>query len=171
MSNLGLSVPGLSQDLWPQRETLTVRGGPGSRPGRGLQTLNLDAANLRHGSVCLHHGVPTRRRNLHRSHRESFRARRGASRWLVGSYCQIQNTHLGLVRGARRFCGQFATGAGDQALAKAMEECVDSRTQSELAGCDRAYSILGSSRPGLDPGSLSVSCATLTKRSRVKPGT
>ena len=61
--------------------------------------------------------------------------------------------------------------AGREALAACMEERIDRGAQSELAGCDCAYSAVLKTRPGLDPGPRAMRCARIGRRSRVKPGT
>ena len=163
-------VPGLTRDLWPSFVPWLAQS-PGSSPGRNIHIFNLVAPNWNDGAFRLYHGLPTLRRYLYWPNGKPFHAGRGAPGRSVSAYGEIQNSHFGLVRTARRFRGQFAARTRDKALAAHLEKYADSKAQSKLAGCYRTYSDLGLSRPGLEPGPFTVRRAVVGKRSRVKPGT
>ena len=171
MRDLRNPVPGLPRDPASQSALHCFGEGPGSSPGRGSPGINLAAPDFGYAALCLYHGLASLRCNLHRSHRKPGRAGRGASCRAVGPYREVQDQDLGLVRNARGIRHEPATRTRNQALAARLEDCVDRRAQSALAGCDGADSDMIQPCSRLDPEPLSCRYALGRERSRVKPGT
>lgn len=171
MKDFGNPVPGLPLDPASQSARHVFGGGPGSGPGRGSPGVNLAAPDFGYGALRLYHGLASWRCDLHRAHRKSGSAGRGTSCRAVGPYRDVQNQDLGLVRNARGVRHEPATRTRDQALAARLEECIDRRAQSSLAGCDGADPDMIQPRSGRVPGPLSCGYALVSERSRIKPGT
>ena len=167
----GKPVPGLIRDLRAALGTVVAGRGPGAGPGRGLPILYPGPPSLAHGAVRLYNGVTTLRGDLCRSDRQPSCAGGSASSGAFRAYREIRDSDAGLVRVAQRFRDKLAARTGHQALAARVEECADRRAQSELAGCDGAYSDFLKPCPGLDPGPRVIWRASVGQRSRVKPGT
>ncbi len=158
----GIPVPGLTRDLRSAHAARVAGRSPGSSPGRDSLSLSHGAPKIAHGALCLHHGLSALWSNLHWSNGESRDKGGGSQGRFVDPYGEVKYQDPGLVRAARRFRCQPAARAGDKALAARLEERIDRRVQSELAGPDGVYSGLAYCPP--------VS-SRFNGRSRVKSGT
>ena len=142
MRGVGLLAP--AQAGAPHSKAQQVEQGPGLRRSENSRFGKLVSPTWPHGTIRLHHGLPTVWRYLYRLDRQSASAGGAAPlRHARQPYGHLQHPHFGLVRGASGSALRLLPRAAVEGMAAQLEGPADRRGQSAVAGCYRGYTVLG----------------------------